>query len=70
MTTYRVSVREENWGDFYVEADSAEAAEEAIRARRDEMGAKDFWLSNWHANGDFEADAEELEDEEDEDDCE
>lgn len=55
MKKYRVRVREEHWGDFHVEADSAEAAETKIREQRDELGAQPFWLGNWHADSEFEA---------------
>lgn len=62
MPTYRVHVVEENWGDWFVDAQTPEEAEAEVQAMRDELGPRKFWVDNFHADGSLTVEADELDD--------
>lgn len=62
MPTYRVHVVEENWGDWFVDAKTPEEAEAKVEAMREELGGREFWVGNFHADGSLTVEADELDD--------
>lgn len=62
MAKYRVRVVEENWGDWLVDAKTAEDAEAQVDAMREKLGPEKFWVGNFHADGDLRVEAEEYDD--------